>query len=578
MKKKVLVFLAFLFLNENIDATTIVAKINPKDNSLYLDERDKNRDIIMAIIQKYEWPLSLIHCTDQEREEVFKNNIPFAETVYIQDQIRKQTGDNSYITLWIPTTFDQAFAWSLIYNNGLVRSLGSEVLEKIDTINKKIEFFFLPNKHKIIYQNLPLTFDREHIDKNLFLKIKKLNECIYTKVDSDAGPSYDKIPYFWKHFCCILKFLCQKNLLDKRSHTLALQKSIYIGSIDPNENKAISLLAKFIIVWIRNSLPKKLHAHTERLYELTKQIMQKEYAADLENRTLFSRTSDYFSITEQDIRNEIKRYDGEVKNIKSEISEKKYHKYFRKNISEKIFQFITNLADKIRHYFNEKKIETFNVLYVPNFKSEEKKGELGSELYSASFSVRHFDELDHGGGCSFTSALDYNEPLFHFSVPKKLSLYELRVNRGIVIQPVDARIATFLNSPFTHGRLIIPYHETKEYLLKKLNYIVGVHNWRKMYNYNAFFKYYSLPPLSLQFFDTDSFDVISSSEKFSESLKEKIITNQKQLPSIYEKLLVERIKELSKNSDLKELSDPVLEKIPNTLPSRLSAISAHLKA
>ena len=109
---KQLLFLFFfitIFFYHTIFTLTIVAKVNPQTNALYLDQNDPHREKIIDILYKYQWPVSLLECTDEERNEIFKDDLPFSETIYIQKKIREATQDNSYVALWIPPLVSQAY-------------------------------------------------------------------------------------------------------------------------------------------------------------------------------------------------------------------------------------------------------------------------------------------------------------------------------------------------------------------------------------------------------------------------------------------------------------------------------------
>ena len=91
MKSFITGIVVFLFVfHSELCALNIVAKVNVTDNFLYLDENDPHREVIMKIIEKYEWPTSLIYCTDQELHDIFKDKQPFSEMIYIQKKIQKR--------------------------------------------------------------------------------------------------------------------------------------------------------------------------------------------------------------------------------------------------------------------------------------------------------------------------------------------------------------------------------------------------------------------------------------------------------------------------------------------------------
>ena len=242
---------------------------NVTDNFLYLDENDPHREVIMKIIEKYEWPTSLIHCTDEERHAIFKDKKPFSEMICIQDKIREITKDNSYIVIWIPPLVAQSYAIGIRRDH--------DFFEKNLKIANKM---FRDKEVKIVYKNVVSTKERKVIEKKIIQDASLINNVLH-----EPFPETN-IPYIWKYFCLFLKEFQEKNFITYEKKNIILQHKLILQ----------------ILQWLH-------FKETNESISFIYNCLEKEYLAAYDNITLFSRSTKPFNISIQRIKNEINRYE-----------------------------------------------------------------------------------------------------------------------------------------------------------------------------------------------------------------------------------------------------------------------------
>ena len=273
MKSFINGIVVFLFVfHIELCALNIVAKVNVTDNFLYLDENDPHREVIMKIIEKYEWPTSLIYCTDQELHDIFKDKQPFSEMIYIQKKIRQITKDNSYVVIWIPPLVAQLYAISKQspYNNF---SLNSK------SIKNTVDKMFSNSQVKIVYPKVIASKDQKIIEKKILENTFFINSQLYKK-------DRKNIPYLWNYFCIFLREFQDNKFITYNGKDLVLNNELIIQ----------------MIAWFRLSL-------NDESISLIYNLLQKEYDAAYDNGTCFSRATNPFAVSKQTIKSEINRYE-----------------------------------------------------------------------------------------------------------------------------------------------------------------------------------------------------------------------------------------------------------------------------
>ena len=542
MNRFLIVFLTSIFFYPNISALTIVAKVNPKDNSLYLEEDDPHRKNIIAILQKYQWPMSLIQCTDEERHEIFKDTVPFAETDFIQKKIREVTGDNSYIAIWIPPMISQGYMMLLFLRREMFDGVYQEGWGFIpDDFSKKDQSdnqtFFDPAYKRM--NDFLCNFNKEgipylwHYNKHLLDDLKDSFD------DFNILPS-NKAISFCRDIFKNMSFLFQdnQNILSEKNVFLAGQELYPAFDSYDLRTRGFNL----------EILTKKddLSMYVAQSNILSDGI-KKEYEAAQQNKSLFSRASNILSIKRDTV-------------VSSEITE-----LIKKQDLEFIF------------------------LPINPYSTDQEQNER-----STSFALRHLDLfLYNTQGCSLALSVLFNEPIFYFNTQLESSREQL-YKQGCVVPPTHELLAPFLYGEFPHGRFAIStcYIEfSKEYMQNEG--ILPSFNGHHSCNTLSTLEHYMMPRCNRLPFHKDSIlqkifymYMLASTVgntldiKRIDSQKALIIkNNQRDLIDLYRRLFIKRIQELTspatKISKSDDSANLVIKK--NVLSiNRLSAVSKHV--
>ena len=560
MNRFLIVFFTSVFFYYNAFALTIVAKVAPS-GKLYLDKDDPYIDTIFTILHKYQFPVSCIECTDEERREIFKDNIPFAQTVFIKKKVREVTHDNSWKAIWIPPLLAQAYA---LYCSK--KSSSMDPVRRSKEMDKLLTS--LPLYKHIVYNNFSheKTLPEKHETfKEIF---RKINDFCYK----------DKT-YYLHYIQKILSFLNDYYKSDNRI------------DVTLNIEDSINLFYRII--------PKSIELEITQKENFIYDIITKEYAAEEHNMALFSRSINPFMLSHKEI--DIITYDQ----IISTLQKKRGHKHtvwYEHSTST-----IHWIVEKIREYFKLfRTVDSY--VYFP-FDIPEKYGYHLPE-YSVSFGIHHLDGFENDKfACSLAIALLKDNPIFYFSLPLSMS-FEDFYNRGFIVPAYDELVSPFLFGKLFHGRMLASNYnyslyetiKSHEYAPFKgygnalpnnnkgeLNKVRGYHG----YIPKAALHYFMMPLNKRLSFDSDvqlqkllyaylmtstianTFDIVNIDFKKGEEIK----TNQKKLAEYYQKAFLNRIKELaSKEINKKqEYIVPLQQSSSASVPNRLSMIGGHLK-
>lgn len=146
-----------------------------------LDESDAdNTKEIDAVLLKYQWPMvKTSELTDDEKDELLTEGVPYAEELFIQKKIQEVTGNNAYQVAFIPTTIYELFVIADIFktkkeNDPLQKTAGIlKTKKKNNSLQEAKENNPLQEAIKKLYENS---------------KMYDLNICLTLQNDDDKSP------------------------------------------------------------------------------------------------------------------------------------------------------------------------------------------------------------------------------------------------------------------------------------------------------------------------------------------------------------------------------------------------------